>query len=293
MATSALPSEVLEAQLDTWELLHAMYPSADNDDSNMETEAAVQDLRLWLEDPTSYCPQLPDALNILISLYEREDGTGSLQLNITLPFGQLAERPASEEGEIPLYKLRVIQPQWLTKAEVAHLSQNMPDDDIVSALEHITEQARDADLRRASQATAIATTHDTLPLVRVWFYFPSISTREKRDDIVNYAPSYGLTGFLLAGKPGILCLEGSAQEIDSYMNFIKTQSWGDIPPQHKKVSERLREMGEETTRVFAAMEEITDSIEKRGARGNRGNMQAVEAWLDERGLKDAFTKVLM
>ncbi|KAF2207471.1 hypothetical protein CERZMDRAFT_88508 [Cercospora zeae-maydis SCOH1-5] len=292
MASSALPSEVLEAQLDTWELLHAMYPSANSDDSNLETEAAVQGLRLWLEDPTSSCPQLPDTLNLLISLHEQESGSGNLQVDITLPFGQLAEHVASEE-EIPLYKLRVIQPQWLTKAEVAQLSQDMPNDDIVSALEHVTEQARDADLRRALQATTISATHDTSPLVRVWFYFPSISTREKRDDIVNYAPSYGLTGFLLAGKPGILCLEGNAQKIDSYMNFIKTQSWGDIPPQHKKVSERLREMGENTARVFAEMEEITDSIDKRGARGNRGNMQAVEAWLDERGLKDAFTKVLM
>lgn len=292
MAGSGLPSEVLEGQLDTWELLHAMYPAADDESSNTETEAVVQDLRLWLEDPTSACPHLPDTLGLLISLHDPEDGAGSLQIDVTLPFGQLAEHPASEE-EIPLYRLRVLQPRWLTKAEVAHMSQDIPGDDIVSALEYITERAREADLNRALQASTIATNHDTTPLVRVWFYFPSISTREKRDDIVNYAPSYGLTGFLLAGKPGILCLEGNAQKIDSYMNFIKTQSWGDIPPQHKKVSERLRETGDDITRVFAAMEEITDSIEKRGARGNRGNMQAVELWLDERGLKDAFTKVLM
>ncbi|GIZ40036.1 hypothetical protein CKM354_000339100 [Cercospora kikuchii] len=292
MAGSGLPSEVLEGQLDTWELLHAMYPAADDESSNTETEAVVQDLRLWLEDSTSACPHLPDTLGLLISLHDPDDGAGSLQIDVTLPFGQLAEHSASEE-EIPLYRLRVLQPQWLTKAEVVHLSQDIPGDDIVSALEYITERAREADLSRALQASTIATNHDTMPLVRVWFYFPSISTREKRDDIVNYAPSYGLTGFLLAGKPGILCLEGNAQEIDSYMNFIKTQSWGDIPPQHKKVSERLRETGEDVTRVFPAMEEITDSIEKRGARGNRGNMQAVEAWLDERGLKDAFTKVLM
>ncbi|PPJ51807.1 hypothetical protein CBER1_09431 [Cercospora berteroae] len=292
MAGSGFPSEVLEGQLDTWELLHAMYPAADDGSSNTETEAVVQDLRLWLEDPTSAGPHLPDTLGLLISLYDPEDGAGSLQVDVILPFGQLAEQPVSEE-EIPLYKLRVLQPQWLTKAEVAHLSQDIPEDDIVSALEYITERAREADLSRALQASTIATNHDNTPLVRVWFYFPSISTREKRDDIVNYAPSYGLTGFLLAGKPGILCLEGNAQKIDSYMNFIKTQSWGDIPPQHKKVSERLRETGDDVTRVFSAMEEITDSIEKRGARGNRGNMQAVEAWLDERGLQDAFTKVLM
>lgn len=34
---------------------------------------------------------------------------------------------------------------------------------------------------------------------RVWFWLPSLSTREKRDDMVNWAPEYNLTGFVLAG----------------------------------------------------------------------------------------------
>ena len=113
---------------------------------------------------------------------------------------------------------------------------------------------------------------------RTWFYFPSISTRSKRDDLVHSAPSYGLTGFLYAGKPGLLCLEGGSQNIDEYMRFIKTESWGDIPAHHKKVSERLRET--EVERVFGDMSEITDSVgERRGQRVNRGDMRAVEEWL--------------
>jgi hypothetical protein len=38
------------------------------------------------------------------------------------------------------------------------------------------------------------------PLVRVWFYFPSLNTREKRQHMVDWAPSYSLTGFVLAEK---------------------------------------------------------------------------------------------
>jgi len=37
-------------------------------------------------------------------------------------------------------------------------------------------------------------------LERVWFWFPMLSTREKRKDLVEYAPRYGLTGFVLAGE---------------------------------------------------------------------------------------------
>ena len=42
------------------------------------------------------------------------------------------------------------------------------------------------------------------------------------------------------------------------------------------------------------MTEITDTVgERRGQRQNRGDMKAVEEWLDERGLKDVLKKVLM
>jgi hypothetical protein len=31
--------------------------------------------------------------------------------------------------------------------------------------------------------------------------------------MVNLAPGYALTGFVLAGKPGVLCLEGASPDI--------------------------------------------------------------------------------
>lgn len=64
---------------------------------------------------------------------------------------------------------------------------------------------------------------------RVWYWLPSLSTRAKRADIVRAAPTWSLTGFVLAGKPGIICLEGTAKNVDGYMNWIKAVSWSDIP----------------------------------------------------------------
>lgn len=98
----------------------------------------------------------------------------------------------------------------------------------------------------------------------------------------------------MAGKPGILCLEGASAAIDDFMRFIKTESWGDIPPQHKKVSERYREEAPGLKPAFRDMLEITDLVgEKRGERANRGDMKALKAWLGESGLEEAFEKVLM
>ena len=98
----------------------------------------------------------------------------------------------------------------------------------------------------------------------------------------------------MAGKPGILCLEGGSIAIDDFMKFIKTDSWGDIPSQHKKVSERYRQTDADLVRVFDGMEEITETVgERRGERANRSDMKALELWLVERGLGVAFGNVFM
>ena len=39
---------------------------------------------------------------------------------------------------------------------------------------------------------------------------------------MNYASFYNLIGFLYAGKPGLLCIKGKPQNIDDYMEFLKT-----------------------------------------------------------------------
>lgn len=78
------------------------------------------------------------------------------------------------------------------------------------------------------------------PLERAYLWFPSLSTPSKRRDLVTYASRYDLTGFVLAGKPGLLCLEGRGRAFERYMSDIKNESWGDIPSYQKKVSSRLR-----------------------------------------------------
>ena len=89
--------------------------------------------------------------------------------------------------------------------------------------------------------------------------------REKRRDLVDYAPRFGVTVFVLTGtrsslcpshsvhytslargqrlvmtrrrsigKPSLLCLEGEARAIDRYMAAIKSDSRSDIPSPPKE-----------------------------------------------------------
>ncbi|KAF5691870.1 hypothetical protein FDENT_3238 [Fusarium denticulatum] len=289
---NALPKELMELQLGQIDLLVAMYASDDAITMDSAAFGLIERLRDWCESDGEATPKFSETvinLRLRVDVEDEDASTRTLQLTLTVP---LECQKQEELTEPPPIKTRIQQPDWMSKGDIAKLNTEIPEEDILSVIEHIKDAASQH-LLSLKQAEIASAPIAGASLVRVWFYFPSISTRAKRDDFINYAPTYGLTGFLLAGKPGILCLEGGSVAIDDFMKFIKTESWGDIPAHHKKVSERYREEATDLKRAFSDMQEITDMIEKRGARGNRGDMKALEAWLVECGLGEAFGKILM
>lgn len=297
-AQRVLPKDVMAMQLGQIDLLMAMYAPDDAVTIDAPSLELVETLRAWCDDNNDTVPVLGlSNVGILLNLDLADLGSVEgdeprpLQLNLAVPL--------TYEGELqmdpPAIKARLQQPGWLSKAQVAQLNMDLPDEDILTVIEHAKEAALELSVPSNQASTEANGLFDkNAPLVRAWFYFPSISTRAKRDDLINFAPTYGLTGFLMAGKPGILCLEGGSIAIDDFMKFIKTSSWAEIPSQHKKVSERYRQTDADLVRVFHDMEEITETVgERRGERANRSDMKALEAWLVERGLGVAFGNVFM
>ncbi|KAJ5156124.1 hypothetical protein N7492_008927 [Penicillium capsulatum] len=278
----------MESQLSIIDLLTAMFPSPGELEIPDSTTECVAKLRDWCQDPTSTPVKIPASMSLVVCLPIAE-GVKTIQVNVSVPLQ--CDHPETIDQPPSLgYSLR--QPEWMSKAEVAGIATSIPQGDALEAFEYITAEVHHFLENKHSRAAEADQPISRGPIVRVWFYFPSLSTRKKRDDMVNLAPEYSLTGFMLAGKPGVLCLEGASPDIDSYMSFIKTHSWGDIPSHQKKVSERFRQT-EGIQRVFSGMEEITDSLGERGGqRANRGDMQALETWLGSRGLQEAFENVI-
>jgi hypothetical protein len=286
-----LPPDLVELQIGQIDLLLAMYP----EDITLEDDSQRMLEIIRAGDAVTCQAALRVTPNVSVILALPIEGETpslkTLRLDLSVPFMYDGDQPSLDPPEV---KVRAQKPAWMNKLATSQLMLDLPEgEDLLGTIEHIREAVAqylvDANKRYPKSNFAPL---GAGPLVRVWFYFPSISTRSKRDDFIIHAPHYHLTGFLYAGKPGLLCVEGRSQAIDDYMKFIKTESWGDIPAHHKKVSERHREKCEE--RVFEDMTEITDTVgERRGQRANRGDMKAVEEWLVERGLGDAFTKVLM
>ncbi|KAK4208998.1 hypothetical protein QBC37DRAFT_431054 [Rhypophila decipiens] len=296
MTEQMLPGHLLELQLAQIDLLQAMYPDEDAIAIDDSSTTLLSKLQTFNSDTQSSekVPARPSVVSLLLTLEADEDK--KFQLEIAMPV--TCDMKDRDLDEPPRAKIRLVQPPWMSKADASSITSNATkekEEDLATRIEQIKDAVA-LHLSSPSQTTLLQSAEcmESSSLVRVWFYFPSISTRSKRDDIVNYAPAYKLTGFLLSGKPGVLCLEGPSDKVDAYMKFIKTESWGDIPAHHKKVTERLREAispGEK--RVFEDMKEITDTLgERRGERANRNDMKLLEAWLVERGLGDAFMKVL-
>lgn len=278
------------------ELLMAMYPP-NEDDKDLEIQKLLETTRELCESSTwpEGTESLPASLDLTVTIpleNEVELSPNLIQMNVTIPLRSREKDPTDP----PPLAYAVRQPSWMSRAEVTELAKEMPVDDILAAFEYVKENVTQYLKKDNSHMEALAnsSSSDNGPLLRVWFYFPSLSTREKRKDLVTYAPRYGLTGFVLAGKPGVLCLEGTSKNVDDYMNAIKNESWGDIPSHQKKVSERFREECDEGGRKFVDMREITDDLgEKRGTRKNRGDMAALEAFLKDKGVGESFSKVIM
>lgn len=282
----------MESQLSISDLLMAMFPSPGEVEISDDTTQYIETLKEWCENPSSIPAKIPVNIYLAVNL-PIEDGAKSIQVQVSVPV-KCDDPEATVQPPALGYVIR--QPDWMTKADLADVATGMPTDDALEAFEYIQNETnrfleQKKDILQASEEAELRKDQGG-PIVRVWFYFPSLSTRKKRDDMVNLAPEYSLTGFVLAGKPGVLCLEGVSTNIDAYMSFIKTHSWGDIPSHQKKVSERFRQT-DGIQRAFSQMEEITDSLGQRsGQRANRGDMQALETWLATKGLQEAFEKVI-
>ncbi|ORX56807.1 hypothetical protein DM01DRAFT_1334366 [Hesseltinella vesiculosa] len=165
---------------------------------------------------------------------------------------------------------------------------------LVEESRHLAEPFVQAWLAKRDQASAKDKAQQPVPCIREWLWFPMIYTREKRGDIVDWAPRYGITGFLFAGKPGCLCLEGTEKNVASFINDIKTISWANIPAGHKKIStkwqqrftcESLAEL--DSHRLFSNMQELI--FEASGKFKNHNDLAMLKKWMIERHVGDAFT----
>jgi len=70
-------------------------------------------------------------------------------------------------------------------------------------------------------------------LARLWIYSHHIYRKELLKKIPKSAEELDITGFILPGKPGILCVEGFKENCDEYWQRLKYPNWKHISCKHR------------------------------------------------------------
>lgn len=151
----------------------------------------------------------------------RPDGVRKASTGTTLE-----SSPISYGRQLP--KLSVLQPSWLSRSQHIDLvnqfttlltlpsSPSTPstsqtdlvsDDDIttiLAAIETLKDLSQSLIPDLSLSNLSLSTPEEIEEEFRVFYHFPSLSTKAKRKDLVDWAAEYGLTGFVLAGQSLVL-----------------------------------------------------------------------------------------
>ncbi|KIR57949.1 hypothetical protein I314_06211 [Cryptococcus bacillisporus CA1873] len=285
-----------------------MYPSETT--LPPSTAALVEAFELGEEDGI----EAPESLEVELSIKideEKEEEIGvviSLRtIDVDLENHPPNTQVAGDVEPTPQIHIRPKQPTWLSNSSYTTLLSSLSplsleeegSEYILTSIEHIRESLlpllpKEGIEESDGQGKKQEVRKDEGPEQRVWFWFPMLSTKEKRNDIVQYADEIGLTGFVLAGKPALLCVEGPGLTVERYMSRIKSESWSDIPSYQKKVTERFRRpLIPPDHRAFTKMTEITHLIPKYGQYNHRGEMSEVRRLMEEWGVGEDFGAVVL
>lgn len=317
--SSSIPFSIekLTTQLNTFNLLQSIYCMDGEFKQDEDTSFTLEILQNITSDPSlslSFISSLPSHLRFTLCITHVHL---SLDLRVSLPLKKKEEEEEKEKEKESKHfpHIHLSCPSWMNRKTYTELVAKMKERErkereergeeeedgmiIMAVVDFLREYLPSCEKQTEVDKESEKTKEEDTKIVRVWYYLPSLSTKEKREDMVEYGKTYNLTGVVIAGKPGVVCVEGTSSSISSYLSFIKNVSWADIPPAHKKITERLREEegegGKKVERVFKDMREMTEEVYQagmRGTRGNRGDMKELKSFLDSFGLGDRLEKVL-
>lgn len=233
-----LPRPALELQLETLELAESLFPLSGELEVDEHSAAALPSLRAWIKAGTDGDRSTVTAdelsFTVTLSLEQERDPSSPypLVLQVRIPLTPSVDARHTLDDGASAATVHLQQPVWLSRTAHDALAASLPSanprtflsnaDLLLETIDYVRNRAiallpppaSAAELARANggggggsggrrrrAAPARADGQDDEEY-RVWLWFPSLSTREKRDDIVNWAGDYSLTGFVLAGASG-------------------------------------------------------------------------------------------
>jgi hypothetical protein len=121
---------------------------------------------------------------------------------------------------------------------------------------------------------------------RMWLYMHHIYSKTKRRNILQLAKEYNLSGFCLPGKPGVVCVEGTAHTTTEYYLILRSWNWKSITCRKREV-EDIPVGG--SIEAFCHIEGFRElSFDTHGHRSNHMDMGQFRTYLEQHKLEYAF-----
>jgi len=249
-------SSNLSLQLDELEILQSMFPDPKELNVNI---CSVVDIRDWLDDTSDdKMTTLPSLLDF--SLHLTFDGK-AVETVITMP----VEYPSNRLPEVYTRSDHLSRPQQASLND--HLQQYLDQETIleepcltggISWLQENCEIYLKQDYTEPEKQIEKAMKNTKFS--RYWIYSHHLYSKIKRKDILDLAPEFCLTGFSMPGKPGVICVEGVAQNCADWWGLVRHWNW-------KKINVKIQE--DKDTQDIAA-ERLFDKFEEIGFVKNSG-----------------------
>ena len=163
------------------------------------------------------------------------------------------------------------------------LSENKGDSVILLVMSELTNLLLDI-VNDQLQSSNLEETPADFPEVsiysRVWYYAHHIYSREKRTNMLQWSKEWCLTGFILPGKPGIICIEGLKKNCKEFNSRVRAMNWQLLKLQHEEPTLSSEEM------KFENLKELIFDVH--GRDNKHQDLGQFRTFLSEIGLDNVF-----
>jgi len=121
---------------------------------------------------------------------------------------------------------------------------------------------------------------------RYWIYSHHIYSKIKRRDMLDMSKEFNVTGFVLPGKPGIICIEGDSKNTAEWWSIVKNWQWKRLS---LKIQEDIQTDDVSSLSKFSGFQEIGEV--KGNTRDYHMDLGAFQLYLTEHGFQSVFQEL--
>uniref|UniRef100_A0A8D0GH39 RWD domain containing 2A n=1 Tax=Sphenodon punctatus TaxID=8508 RepID=A0A8D0GH39_SPHPU len=244
---SATVKENLELQLLEMEMLFSMFPN-EGEINLLDKNALVYVQRHLNDISEALPPQIEYSLSI-----DMDELKVKVDLHVTLPHEYPHTPPRLFARSSALDRQQQLQ---LNKQLSSYFgSLDSGELCICGAVQWLRDNS--ASYFRNSKLASKAAPEEkvaTTTFHRMWIYSHHIYRQELRKKIFDNAKHLNLTGFCLAGKPGVMCVEGVKENCEEFWRVIRYPNWKHISCKHVESEET--EGNGDSLRLFNSFEDL-------------------------------------